>query len=82
MTKRRLQPMEHIGKSMIGPQIVGYTVGSWCESQDGSGKPIAVAVSIETQFGDIVLRLKSPGAVDVMIQSLLRHKRDVWPEAR
>jgi hypothetical protein len=46
-----------------------------------TGPAEAVAVSIETNIGDIVLRLKSPQAVDDMIKMLLRHKRDVWPEA-
>lgn len=79
--KRRLPPASHIGKQLIGPTVTGFTVGSWCQSSDGSGTPIAVAVSMNTQFGDIVLRLKSPQAVDLMIQALLRHKRDVWPDA-
>ncbi len=70
------------GGGMYGPVVSGYTVGSWCQSQDGSGPPIAVAISIETGIGDVVLRLKSPRAVDEMIQTLLRHKRDVWPESK
>lgn len=81
MSKRRLPPMQQMGAPLVGPNVRGFTVGSWCPTQDGSGPATAVAISIETNLGDIVLRLKSPAAVDDMIQMLLRHKRDVWPEA-
>jgi hypothetical protein len=67
---------------LMGPQIESFAVGSWCRSQDGSGTPEAVAISITlVGGGDIVLRVKSPQEVDRIIQMLLRHKRDVWPEA-
>jgi len=82
MNKRRLPPARHMGHALLGPNVKSFTVGSWCASADGTGPATAVAVSIETSIGDIVLRLKSPAAVDDMIQMLLRHKRDVWPEAR
>ncbi len=83
MSKRRLPPAERNPRSMIGPHVTGYTVGSWCPTQDGSGPAMAVSISLEIPpLGDIVLRLKSPSAVDMMIQALLRHKRDVWPEAK
>lgn len=59
-----------------------FTVGSWCPTVDGSGPATAVAIVIETvSAGHLVLRIKSPERVDELIQMLLRHKRDVWPDA-
>lgn len=70
-----------MNKPLIGPKLEGYTIGSWCPTQDGSGKPTAVALSLQVQgFGDIVLRLKSPERVDEMVQQLLQYKREVWPQ--
>jgi hypothetical protein len=68
--------------------LLGYTVGDWCPTPDGSGPAKAVAVSIQIAMYpggppmDFVMRLKTPEAVDTMIQALLRHKRSVWPDAR
>ncbi len=82
MGKRRLPPPTGHERELFGPTVVSFTVGSWCPSRDGTGPATAVGISIETErHGDLVLRLKSPRAVDQMIQMLLRHKRDVWPEA-
>lgn len=82
MSKRRkLPPPERLGRALIGPTVRSFTVGSWCPSPDGSGQPEAVAISIATDLGDLVIRLKSPAMVDDTIQMLLRHKRDVWPDA-
>lgn len=68
---------------LMGLSIDSYTIGSWCPSPDGTGKPEAVAISLKlNEFPcDLVLRLKSPSRVDELIQALLRHKRDVWPDA-
>ena len=81
---KRLPPMEG-PRELAGVQFRSYCVGDWCPTPDGSGPPQAVALSLQTTFAgqdlDMVLRLKSPRAVDELIQSLLRHKRSVWPEA-
>lgn len=70
----------------MGPTVTGYTVASWCNSPDASTPSVAVAIVMSTTLSgvpcDIVLRLKSPQRVDEMIQALLRHKRDVWPDAQ
>jgi hypothetical protein len=84
---KRLPPMSRNVGPLIGPNLDSYTVGSWCPTPDGSGQPIAVAISFRVLLEpdghmDCVVRLKSPMAVDQMIQCLLRHKRDVWPEAK
>jgi hypothetical protein len=66
----------------MGPNIESFTVGSWCPTSDGTGKPTAVAISMEVSgLGDLVMRIKSPQELDRIVQMLLRHKRDVWPEA-
>lgn len=69
---------------LVGPRIESFTVGSWCNSPDGSGTPVAVAISARMKIDDfpmdVVIRLKSPMEVDRTIQMLLRHKREVWPD--
>lgn len=85
MSRKRLPPMR--GPSALhGLTLNSYAVGSWCASPDGTGKATAVGLSLEVQWNgeqtfDLVLRLKSPAAVDTLIQQLLRHKRDVWPDS-
>ena len=82
MSKRRLPPVRQIGTPMYGRNVKSFTVGSWCPTPDGTGPAEAVAISIELETGEhIVMRLKRPERVDEVIQMLLRHKRDVWPEA-
>lgn len=81
-----LPPPDRRPHGLTGLSIESYTVGSWCPTSDGTGPATAVALSLKV-VGltsvpcNLVMRLKSPQAVDTMIQSLLRHKRDVWPEA-
>lgn len=66
----------------LGATIEGYTVGSWCPSQDGSGLPTAVAFELRVEgIPPLVMRLKSPSAVDDLIAALIKHRRDVWPYA-
>jgi hypothetical protein len=82
---RKLPPPRHNLRSLVGPEIAGYTVADWCPDQEAKVPPEAVALILEMRLGgdavDIVMRLKSPQAVDTMIQALLRHKRSVWPDA-
>lgn len=75
------KPERNIGP-LIGPDVESFTVGSWCSSLDGSGQPTAVGISVRIDGIDLVIRLKTPERVDQIVQALLRHKRDVWPEAR
>lgn len=82
MTKRRIPPPFTMRQTLVGPDIKQFIVCSLCPSLDASGEPTAVGLVIQTEsVGDLVLRLKTPRAVDELIQVLLRHKRDVWPEA-
>ncbi|MCG8583718.1 MAG: hypothetical protein MI757_03305 [Pirellulales bacterium] len=68
----------------FGVRITEYTVGSWCPTPDGSGPAEAVAIQLMTDLPDwsFMLRLKSPAAVDEMIEALKRHRNDVWPDCR
>jgi hypothetical protein len=82
MSKRRLPPPERRPAEIIAIASTGYTVGSWCPTPDGMG--LAAAVAIELTFANhppVLWKLNRPGAVDTLIQCLLRHKRDVWPES-
>lgn len=86
MTKRHRQarrlpepngPRGHL----IGMTVLGYTIGSWCPTPDGSGPATAVCLQVAISgMPDMFLRLNSPAAVEEMIAALERHKADVWPE--
>lgn len=83
--KKRSPPApDNTPKQCIGLQIEGYHVGSWCPTSDGSGPPEAVVIGLKLRDfeHELLLRLKSPERVDELIQLLLRHKRDVWPNSR
>ena len=68
-------------KPLLGPTLQGYSVGAWCPTPDGSGKPTAVAISMQVKgMGDLVMRLKSPESVDEIVQLLLQYKQEVWPK--
>lgn len=87
MAKRRLPPPSKRRVALHGLRINHYTVGDWCPDQDAQEPPIAVGLSLNVTLpngtaADFVLRLKTPQAVDNMIQSLLRHKRSVWPDSQ
>ena len=70
------------GNPLVGPMIEGYDVGAWCPSTDGTGKPTAVAFSLKVRgLGDMVVRLKSPRAVDELVALLQKYKGEVWPDA-
>lgn len=81
MAKRRLPPVERGAVPVTGIEV-SYMVGDYCESPDGTGPASAVGITLllnGEQF--CTLRMKSPDAVDEMIQALLRHKRSVWPDS-
>lgn len=85
--KHRLPPPNARTTALLGLRLESYTVGDWCPTQDGTGPATAVGLSLRVAGGsldgaDLVLRLKTPEAVDTLIQSLLRHKRSVWPDAK
>lgn len=82
----RLPPRDRTPKPLMGLRIVDYTVGDWCPTPDGTGPPEAVAIAMQVAWNQaetmhLVMRLRTPRAVDNLIQALLRHKRSVWPDA-
>ena len=64
----------------MGPTVEGFSVGAWCPSPDGSGKPTAVAITMKVKsVGDLVMRIKTPERVDEIIKLLTLYKEEVWP---
>lgn len=65
---------------LYGPTVEGFTVGAWCSTPDGSGKPEAVAITAKVSgVGDLVMRIKTPERVDEIIKLLTLYKEEVWP---
>lgn len=81
-----MPPANRIPGSLEGVTIEQYMVCSWCPTSDGSGPATAVGFVLDLRLSSTVMqcvmRLKSPAAVDTLIESLKRHKADVWPQAR
>ena len=65
---------------LVGPKIEDFSVGAWCPSLDGTGKPTAVAITLKIKsLGDLVMRIKTPERVDEIIKLLTLYKEEVWP---
>lgn len=69
--------------ALYGPEVVGFTIAEWCPTEDGSGKPEAVAIVFNLhEVGDVILRLRSQRVVDETIAALATHAASVFgPEA-
>lgn len=68
----------------MGLTVEEVTVGSWTSDAEGEAKPTAVCIELKLAANvlpPMYFRMHSPEVVDTMIQSLLRHKRQVWPES-
>jgi hypothetical protein len=87
--RRTLPPMNRTPENLADRRlmkVVEVGVGSWCPSDDGSGPAEAVVLHLKIATGgkDFVefgLSLKSPEAVNELIDMLVRHRNDVWPAA-
>lgn len=79
--KRPLPESSSTPREIVAARIESYEVGSWCPTPDGSGPAEAVAINFNIQGLEfpLILRMKTPAAVDEMIDALRRHKMDVWP---
>ncbi len=80
----QLPPVSRIPRDLRGWKILEYSVGDWCPDQDAKLPAEAVALSLLIDVGDgvgvqMVLRLRTPEAVDDMVASLERHRNSVWP---
>lgn len=81
---RNLPPSSRLPHGLMGMEILGYTVCDWCPTPDGTGPAEAVALALQVRWNretqaDLVMRLKTPDAVDQMIAALERHRNSVWP---
>jgi hypothetical protein len=74
------------GNLLDGLTIMEYRVVAWTPSPEPEALATSVALALRVEFrsgqvADLVMRLKNPGAVDTMIESLQKMKRYVWPHA-
>lgn len=66
-------------RSLVGATIEEYTVGSWCPTPDGTGPATAVCIELRVDgLPPLIMRLKTPAAVNKMIAALEKHRDDVW----
>ncbi len=76
-------PASRIPENVEGPrgEIEEIHIGSWCPLPDGRGPATQVHMTIRIRGLDIplVLRFKGPVTLDRLIDSLERHRYDVWP---
>lgn len=72
--------------------MTGYRVVAWCPDKTASKPPDSVAFVLDTDIKDLlgrketvpcqmVMRLKTTDAVDELIDSFMRLRAIVWPEA-
>jgi hypothetical protein len=79
---RRLGPMRRSGGT--APMGVVLEVSSWQDDDVPSflEDKRSVGIEVGTEDGVVMVALiDSAAEVDKLIQGLLRHKRDCWPEA-
>jgi len=66
-------------------RIEYYRVASWspAPASDRTAKSEAVVLEIKLAGLDLpmAVRFRSPAALDELVDALLRHRADVWPEA-
>ncbi len=87
---RKYEIVEHAARPTPDlAQFHGYSVGQWCPSPDGTGRPEAVVISIELGPGctlnerlcsAVGLRLGSRHAINTLIEVLERHRDEVFPK--
>ena len=84
--KRNLPPANRVPSDC--PPAVAieyYRVASWSPAPAADRTATATAVALEIKLRGLNLpfavRFHSPAAVDELIDALLRHRADVWPEA-
>ena len=84
MPRDRLPPMNRVPVNTAGVryfELEEYGVHSWGELPDGKGPATQVhlVLSVKGANAPLVMRFKSPAALDLFIASLSRHRFDVWP---
>lgn len=60
-----------------------FEVYSWVPGRDGQGTPLQVHVQIPLRIADVaitaVCRFKTVGALNALIDALVKHREEVWP---
>jgi hypothetical protein len=82
--RRQAPPSSRVPVNMAGVaffEIESLHVGSWCPLPDGKGEATQVHLHINVAGipHPLVMRFKGPGTLDQFIDSLERHRADVWP---
>jgi hypothetical protein len=82
--RRRAPPGSRLPTNLAGMaflEIEELRVGSWCPLPDGKGPATQVHMVIGVRGLDepLIIRFKGPGTLDQLIESLQRHRADVWP---
>ena len=61
----------------------GLNVYSWTPERDGRGKPQQVHLGIDIVVAGlpitVIHRFKTRGALDALIDAMVKHREDVWP---
>jgi len=87
---QELPEPEMSGKNLDeSPMVISdhYSVCEWTPERDGNGTPEQVHLLVPVTLGapgepdlkfEVVMRLKSPRALDELVAVLLRHRQGVW----
>ncbi|MFI5299222.1 MAG: hypothetical protein ACHREM_14085 [Polyangiales bacterium] len=88
-TKQSVPPMTPLDRNVTdleGRRIIaapgdGYDVYSWSPGAAGAGVKSTQVHLVLPVVDDVsvVLKLKSPRALDELVAALLQHRKDVWP---
>lgn len=86
MKHRPVPAPERIDKNLSDLRMIpseGYHVYSWSPGKIGENVPstevhLAIPVMLGGARAEIMMRLKSPRALDELVAVLLQHRADVW----
>jgi hypothetical protein len=80
-----MEPVNHnldeMGRRIIAAPGDGYDVYSWSPGKAGEGvaaTQVHLVLPVMIDGASVVLRLKSPRALDELVAVLLQHRKDVW----
>ena len=70
-------------RDMKFAEIKGIDITQWHEQEDGKGKPSQVHMLLELHGIDaiLVMRFKGPVTITKVINGLIEHRDEVWPES-
>lgn len=80
-TIEEVKNIEDQGKSFV--ELDSFGVYSWHRERDAKGKPEQVHLSMDVRVAGVpftlVKRFRTPGAVNAVVDALVKHREDVWP---